>query len=89
VDADIRLPRSLLPIVDDGSGNVYVTSVTNPGAGNDFGRIKYDNDGHRQWFLLYDGPANGNDTAIAIAVAPDGAIYVTGYSTNALKLLNS
>jgi hypothetical protein len=30
----------------------------------------------------YNGPANGNDGATGIAVAPDGSIYVTGYSAN-------
>ena len=28
VDADIRLPRNLIPVVDDGSGNVYCLDVS-------------------------------------------------------------
>ncbi len=63
--------------------NVYVTGVsTNSSTGNDFATLKYDNDGNQQWVIRYNGPANGNDGATAIAVAPDGSIYVTGYSQN-------
>jgi WD40 repeat protein len=37
--------------------------------------------GARLWASRYDGPANGNDYANAIAVAPDGrSVYVTGGS---------
>ena len=65
-------------------GNVYVTGVSaNTGTGNDFATVKYDNNGNQQWVIRYNGPANGNDGATAIAVAPDGSIYVTGYSQNA------
>lgn len=28
VDADIRLPRNLIPVVDDGSGNVYCLDIS-------------------------------------------------------------
>jgi hypothetical protein len=63
--------------------NVYVTGVsTNSSTGNDFATIKYDNNGNQQWVIRYNGLANGNDGATAIAVAPDGSIYVTGYSQN-------
>ena len=67
----------------DSPGNVYVTGVsTNSSTGNDFATIKYDNNGNQQWVIRYNGLANGNDGATAIAVAPDGSIYVTGYSAN-------
>ena len=63
--------------------NIYVTGVTNTGvSGNDWETVKYDTNGNQQWVILYNGPANGNDGAAAIAVAPDGSIYVTGYSQN-------
>ena len=67
----------------DNSANVYVTGITNAGAsGDDWKTVKYDNKGNQQWVIFYNGPANGNDGATAIAVAPDGSIYVTGYSAN-------
>jgi hypothetical protein len=68
----------------DNINSVYVTGVsTNTTTGNDFVTIKYDTNGNQQWVIRYNGPANGNDGANAIAVAPDGSIYVTGYSQNA------
>jgi len=67
----------------DSSANIYVTGFINAGASsNDWKTIKYDNNGNQQWVIRYNGPANGNDGATAIAVAPDGSIYVTGYSQN-------
>jgi len=67
----------------DQSVNVYVTGFTNSGvASNDWETVKYDINGNQQWVIIYNGPANGNDGATAIAVAPDGSIYVTGYSQN-------
>ena len=68
----------------DSVANVFVTGLTNTSTGgNDFATIKYDNNGNQLWVARYNGPANGNDGGNAIAVAPDGFIYVTGYSANA------
>jgi hypothetical protein len=68
----------------DKEAEVYVAGVTNAGAnGNDFITMKYDGNGNQLWVLHYNGPANGNDGANAIAIAPDGSVYVTGYSANA------
>ena len=67
----------------DNSFNIYVTGFTNSEAsGNDWETVKYDNNGNQQWVIRYNGLANGNDGATAITVAPDGSIYVTGYSAN-------
>ena len=68
----------------DNSANIYVTGFTNAGvSSSDWETVKCDKNGNQQWVIRYNGPANGNDGANAITVAPDGSIYVTGYSANA------
>jgi hypothetical protein len=72
----------------DSAGNVYVTGQSpGPGTGNDYATIKYSPDGQELWVQRYDGPAHGDDVATAIAVAPDGSVYVTGWSTTASNLI--
>lgn len=67
----------------DRVGNIHVTGVTNAVASmEDILTIQYDGSGNEQWGLRYNGPANGNDGGTAIAVAPDGSIYVAGFSAN-------
>jgi uncharacterized delta-60 repeat protein len=68
-------------IAVDGSGNVYVTGYS-PGAGTtyDYATIKYDTDGNQLWVSRYNGPANNEDAARAIAVDSFGDVYVTGGS---------
>jgi hypothetical protein len=68
----------------DRAGDVYVTGTAqSPANGTDWMTIEYDTNGNQLWVQTYNGPANGNDGAIAIAIAPpDGSIYVTGYSAN-------
>jgi len=71
-------------IAVDADGNVYVTgSSTNAAANPDFATIKYNAAGVEQWEARYDGPANGADRAIALALDGSGNVYVTGNSTNA------
>jgi hypothetical protein len=68
-------------IAVDGSGNVYVTGHSvGIGTQEDYATIKYDSFGNQQWVTRYDGPANLNDDANAIAVDASGNIYVTGWS---------
>jgi hypothetical protein len=68
----------------DGAADVFVTGVstTNPATGTDWLTIKYDNDGNQLWVKTYNSPAAGDASPAAIRVAPDGSIYVTGYSAN-------
>ena len=66
----------------DSSGNVYVTgSSTGDGTGSDYTTIKYNPDGVQQWVQSYNGPGNGYDAALALAVDASGNAYVTGTST--------
>jgi len=67
----------------DGQGNVYVTGASWGGSGTlfDHATIKYDAHGARQWVRRYNGPANGDDWANALAVDGQGNVYVAGAST--------
>jgi uncharacterized delta-60 repeat protein len=66
----------------DSKGNVYVTGFSQgQGTNTDFATIKYDEGSNTQWVKRYNGPANGEDNAIALAVDNKGNVYVTGYST--------
>ena len=61
---------------------VFVTGGTfSAGTGN-YATYAYDAaTGAKVWGRRYNGPANGDDVADALAVSPDGAaVYVTGYS---------
>ena len=68
-------------IAVDNNGNVYVTGYSDGGSTSlDFATIKYNANGQQLWVARYNGPANGNDKATAIAIDNDGNVYVTGYS---------
>jgi hypothetical protein len=70
-------------IAVDGSGNVYVTGQSaqlNSYPWNwDYAIIKYYSNGDTAWVRRYNGSANGDDGAGAIAVDGSGSVYVTGY----------
>ena len=66
--------------VDD-SGNVYVTGGSYGSDGSsDYATIKYNAAGQEEWIARYNGPAEGNDVAVAIAVDGSGSVYLTGSS---------
>ncbi len=65
----------------DHSGNVYVTGESfGSGTSCDFATIKYFSTGDMAWVRRYNGTANGEDKARAIAVDGSGNVYVTGSS---------
>src|SRR5437867_1576045 len=68
-------------ITIDGSGNVYVTGYSvGSGTQEDYATIKYDASGTEEWVARYNGQANFNDDAAAIAVDASGNVYVAGWS---------
>jgi uncharacterized delta-60 repeat protein len=66
----------------DSANNVIVTGYsTNNASGNDYATIKYSSAGVPLWTNLYNGPGNGDDKAIAVAVDGSNNVIVTGFST--------
>ncbi len=63
----------------DSSGNVYVTGSSG-GYYDEYLTVKYSTNGLLLWAKKYDGSANGNNVASAIAVDGSGSVYITGYS---------
>jgi hypothetical protein len=72
-------------IAVDASGNVYVTGSSYNGSNRDYATVKYDNTGAEQWSAIFNGAANLNDDAYAIAVDGSGNVYVTGGSFSAVS----
>ena len=74
-DTGIRLAVDL-------GGNVIVTGYSQGnGSGYDYATIKYSGAGLPLWTNRYNGPANGDDYALAVAVDASGSSLVTGFST--------
>jgi hypothetical protein len=64
-----------------GNGDVFVTGrslVT--GANYDYATVAYTSTGVGLWTNRYNGPGNGDDQALAIAVGAGNTVYVTGQS---------
>jgi uncharacterized delta-60 repeat protein len=64
----------------DAQGNVYVTGYSRDVYGPNYATIKYDPNGSELWVRRYNGPADDDDVARAIALDQEGNVYVTGYS---------
>lgn len=69
-------------VVDDSSGNVYVTGHSrSTGVFTDYATVAYNSDGTELWTARYDGPPGKGDVPVAIAVDEgSGNVYVTGHS---------
>jgi hypothetical protein len=68
-------------IAVDTGGNVFVTGTSYDSlTGFDYLTIKYKQNGDTAWVRRYNGPGNGVDTAVAIAVDNLGNAYVSGGS---------
>lgn len=65
----------------DNSGNVYVTgSSIGTSPLSDIATVKYTSGGQEAWIARYNGPANGEDIGVKVAVDISGNVYVAGYS---------
>ena len=74
-----------LAIAVDSEGSVAVTGWSHGiGTGSDYATVKYDAGGAEQWVNRYDGPGNGSDSPVAVAVDGAGNVYVTGYSQSSV-----
>jgi hypothetical protein len=67
-------------VATDNAGNVFVTGFTAGTTGTDYSTIKYLGNGNKDWGVAYNGPGNGDDKGIAVAVDSTG-VYVTGFVT--------
>lgn len=76
--ANTDIPSSLKL---DASGNVYVTGASaGSGTALDFATVKYSASGIQQWAVRHNSSENDDDAATALALDPNGNVYVTGFS---------
>ncbi|AFH47897.1 PKD repeat protein [Ignavibacterium album JCM 16511] len=67
-------------IAIDNESNLYITGKSKALNWEDFATLKYNSLGELQWVIRYDGPSNGIDQALSIAVDPEKNVYVFGKS---------
>ncbi len=73
-------------IAVNSSNDVFVAGFSvGDGSGWDYVTIKYTSDGVPLWTNRYNGPANSDDYASAMAVDVGGNVIVTGFSYNGLS----
>jgi len=63
------------------NNSIFITGMSE-GAGTDYDylTVRYNAAGYIQWSKRYNGPVNGDDRAVSLAVDDIGNTYVTGYS---------
>ena len=66
-------------IAVDANGNAYVTGNHTTATGLDCATLKYSTDGDLLWTASYDGPDNGGDVLISIALDDLANVYVSGF----------
>lgn len=80
----------LLAMTTDATGNIYVSGSSDLDSTGtdklDFVTLKYNPSGAVEWVKNYNGAANGDDVALAIAVDAGGYVYVTGQSDEGTTL---
>jgi len=63
----------------DGSGSIYVTGTCFASTGDyDWATVKYDPAGNERWVAYFNGTANSDDAAEAIAVGDSARVLVAG-----------
>lgn len=67
----------------DNSGNLITTGYKGWGPGyelQDFLTVKQNTNGDTLWTALYNGPSNGYDVSLSLAIDTGDSIYICGYS---------
>ena len=62
----------------DGSGNVYISGLSDDAGNLDLATVQYDNSGVQQWAAVYNGPANGLDQYAGMVIDASGNTFVGG-----------
>ncbi len=70
-------------LVTDTANTVVTGYLRSPSQGNNVWVRQYDPDGVNLWTRTYNGLANKNDVAYAIAAASDDSLYIGGYEQDA------
>src|SRR5688572_10127056 len=78
--APTNLDHRVSGMAVDNSGNIIVTGFSTFGTAGDYAVVAYSGNGVALWTNRYNGPANGDDVARALAVDRNGNVFVTGSS---------